>query len=198
MLPLLCAAIVFAFLALGAAVFTATALIPPLRRYSLSAALWCAVWGPCSVAWIVLTGFVVVASGFVMETVQSKQLHLPEIPHALWTSYGILAIAGTAVLATGMATVHQWVLHRMTFALFRIYAGLVSAGIGSVWGWGLLFWLTSQPELPLRLVIAILAMLLLSAGFGYAGFRGARQLRGKVPENFAFVSPRDSREPTKP
>jgi hypothetical protein len=45
MFPLLAAMIVFLFLALGSAAFLVCTLIPPIRKYALSTALWFAVWG---------------------------------------------------------------------------------------------------------------------------------------------------------
>lgn len=47
MLPLLFAMIVFFFLLLGSLVFVVCILAPQTRRFALSAALWCALWGPC-------------------------------------------------------------------------------------------------------------------------------------------------------
>ncbi len=191
MLPLLIAAIIFAFLAVGAVVFVLCALIPPLRKYSLSAALWCAVWGPCSVAWLILAGLAVVANGFAMQSTRLGHLSLPATPHQLWTGYGVFALICMASLATIAAVVHQWLVHRMTLALFRIYAGLVSAGIGSVFGWTFGFWLATVPEFPFKFVFWILAMLALCGIFGWAALRNARWLRGDAPQSFAWVSPEE-------
>lgn len=188
MLPLLCAAIVFLFLAMGAIVFAICGLIPPLRRYSLSAALWCAAWGPRTVAWIVLTGLVLIANGMAMQAAQSGHLQLPEISKQLWTVYGIAGLLGIAITATAVSVVHQWLIHRITFPLFRIYAGLVSAGVGSIWGWGLCMWLVLDLRLHFGVLLAALGMIALCAAFGCAGWHWARDLRGNAPTSFTLVT----------
>jgi hypothetical protein len=187
----LCVAIVLFFLALGAIVFVVCGLIPPLRRFSLSAALWCAVWGPCSIAWLMLTGLILVANGFAMSTAQSRHLPLPEVPRQLWTGYGIAGLLGVALVATVISLVHQWLMHRMTFSLFRLYAGLVSAGVGSVWGWGLWIWLVLDLRARYGIALAGLGMVFLSATFGYAGWHRASNLRGNSPTRFPLVTPEE-------
>jgi hypothetical protein len=188
MLPLLLVSVVFLFLVVGAAVFVFCALVPPLRKYGLSAALWCATWGPSSVAWLLFAGLGLVASGVAMQVAQTRNLHLPDLPHGIGTGYLVLGISGTIVIATIIAWIHQVVIRQMTFALFRIYSGLISAGIGSVWGWCLWGWLVLNTKVPYRFLLWGLGMMILCAGFGYAGFRWARKLRSDTPTRFGLVS----------
>jgi hypothetical protein len=192
MLVIVCAAIVFFFLAIGAAIFVLCGLVPPLRKYALSSALWCAVWGPCTVAWLILGGTVLVANHLAMDVAQTKHFHLPDLPpRGSWIAYAVLYLLATMLMATLAAWAHQFIVHRITFALFRIYAGLVSAGIGSVWGWCLWFWIISSTELPYKFLLCVIAMLGLCIAFGYAGFRWAGDLRGGAPTKFAIISPEE-------
>ena len=189
MLLLSSAGFVFLFLVVGAAVYVICGLVPPLRKFALSAALWCAVWGPCMVAWLALTGLILAANGLAMEAAKAKHIALPALPN-LWTGYGVLGLAAIVLAATAVAWLHQVVVRRMTLALFRIYAGLVSAGVGSIWGWCFWFWLGDGLRLGLeeRILLWVPAMLTLCVGFGYAGFRWARKLRGEAPTRFSFVT----------
>ena len=195
MLVLVFAAILFFFLAIGAVVFVLCGVIPPLRRYTLSAALWCAVWGPCTLAWLIFGGLVLVANHFAMEVSETRHFQLPALPpRGSWIAYAVLYVLATIVTSTLAAWAHQFVIHRMTFQLFRLYAALVSADVGSVWGWCFWFWIVNDKELPVRFLLAGVAMLVLCCGFGYAGFREARQLRGTAPKTFALISPEEFQE----
>jgi hypothetical protein len=189
MLLLFSAGFVFLFLVVGAAVYVICGLVPPLRKFALSAALWCAVWGPCMVAWLTLTGLILGAHGVAMEAAKAKHIALPALPN-LWTGYGVFGLVAIVFVVTVVAWLHQIVVRRMTYALFRIYAGLVSTGVGSVWGWCLYLWLIANPGWGfLRAVlVCVPAMVLLCVGFGYAGFRWARRLRGEPPTRFRFVT----------
>ena len=121
MLILVFAAIVFFFLVVGAAVFIACSLIPQLRRYALSSALWCAVWGPCTVAWITLGGLALVASHFAMEGMDKiRHFHPPTLPpRGPWIAYAALYLSTTILTATLIAWMHQFVEHRMTLRYFE-------------------------------------------------------------------------------
>ncbi len=86
-----------------------------------------------------------------------------------------------------MAWIHQAVVRRFPFALFRVYAVAVSGGIGSVFGWFFSFWLSSF-NLSFYWIIDGGLMLALVGVFGYFAYTGARSLRGTPPEAFAWVS----------
>jgi hypothetical protein len=188
MLPLLLMGVVFAFLVVGALVFVFCGLVPPLRKYGLSAALWCAMWGPSLVAWLLLAGLGLVANGFAMRVAQTRRIHLPDLPHNIGTGYAVLGIIGAILLATIIAWIHQVVIRQMTFALFRIYAGLISAGVGSVWGWCLWIWLVLDTQIPYRVLLWGIGMVGFCVAFGYAGLHWAKNLRSDTTTRFGLVS----------
>ena len=191
MLPLILAAIVFAFLLLGSVVFVVCALIPPLRRYSLSAALWCAMWGPCSVAFLLLDGLGFVAQAFVTRNGDAGRFHAPTLLATFGWVYLVAWILTTAAVATVAAWVHQALVRRLTFALFRLYATAVTAGIGSVFGWFFGWWLSASDVTRHVLPWWLLGMVSLIAAFGYAAYQGARRLRGEPPTSFTWISPEE-------
>lgn len=190
MLPELFAMIVFFFFLIGAIVFVICLLLPPTRRYALSAALWCACWGPAAVGWMLLAGMALVTESFVTQSGNVQSLHLPKLPVELGWIYLVAAALVTAIFATAVAWLHQVLVRRTTFALFRLYVTAVSAGIGSVSGLLLSWWVIST-EIPYRWLWSLLGMLLLIAGFGIVAYRGARQLRGEAPTKFTWISPEE-------
>jgi hypothetical protein len=173
-------------LAVGALVSVICASIPPLLRFALSAALWCAVWGPCLSGWILFTGLALLADGVAKES-----MHMQRAPIDFHRLAGLpflsLALLSSAALGSLAAWMHQIIIRRMTFALFRIYSTLVSAGIGSVWGWALGWWMAAT-EMIWKVPLWIGGTMILVASFGYAGFRGARQLRGAFPMRFSWLT----------
>jgi hypothetical protein len=182
------ALLIFAFLLLGSIVFLVCALIPSTRRYALSAALWCAVWGPCSVGLIAVAGFGIAAGALMMKASSSHWTDAPKLIAALGWSYIIIGALITICVATGAAWLHQMLIHRFTFLLFRIYAAAVSAGIGSVFGWALGWWIAAR-ESQQHWVVSLFILFLLIAGFGTAAYKGARGLRGKAPTRFTWITP---------
>jgi hypothetical protein len=187
MLAVLIAAILFFFLVVGALVFLVCVLIAPLRRYALSAALWCATWGPSSVAFFLLAGTAAIVEMFITPNGDVGTWHAPRLLAVLGWGYLTIAVFGTAAIATFAAWLHQVLLHRLTFPLFRLYAAMVCAGIGSVFGW-CLGWLLVAKEINHSLSLWILGMLLLTVGFGTAAYRASRSLRGKPATNFTWIS----------
>jgi hypothetical protein len=189
MVVILFAGIVFLCLVIGSLVFVASVLMPQARRHALSAALWCAMWGPCSVALIVLAG-----AGLIVSSLLTKAGGLQWPPplgvlNTLGFGYLCLGLLANAAVATGSAWIHQKVIERLTLALFRLYAAAVSAGIGSVFGCTFGLWLTSKNMSGyLQSILWIICTLTLMAGFGIAAFRGARALRGEAPKGFTWIS----------
>jgi len=192
MLPLVFAAIAFFFLLVGAVVFLICVLLPPTRRYALSAALWCAVWGPCSIAWMTFAGFALIIDAFVTRSGNADSLRAPRLIAAFGWAYLTFGGLATAAVATAVSWLHQVVTQRMTFALFRLYATAVTAGIGSVFGWVLGWFLLAQ-EKPHHgdAWLWALGMLTLVCGFGSAAYKGARGLRGEAPTTFTWISPEE-------
>jgi hypothetical protein len=193
-LPLLLASITFAFLLLGSVVFVACLPLPQTRRFALSAALWCAMWGPCTLALLLCAGLGIIASAFITKTGDVQSIHAPYLPHLLavlgW-GYLTLGVLVTATVASATAWLHQVLTRRFTFALFRLYATLVSAGIGSVFGWCLGLWLLWANVTRHVLPWWSLGTLFLVVGFGTAAYKNARELRGEAPTNFTWISPEE-------
>jgi hypothetical protein len=187
MLALIVPAVVFFFLVVGAVVFLVCVLIAPLRRFALSAALWCATWGPCLVAFVLLAGTAAVAETSLTRNGDWQTLQAPKLLAALGWSYLALAVLSTIAIATFAAWLHQVLLHRLTFPLFRLYSTVVCAGIGSVFGCCFCWFLISQ-EIDYSLPLSILGMLILIAGFGTAAYKTARSLRGKPATNFTWIT----------
>jgi hypothetical protein len=182
---ILFALIVYAFLFLGSVVFVVCALIPPMRRFALSAALWCAVWGPCSVALMTFAGLGLAASAFITTTGDkygaSESFRAPRLLAAFGWSYLIAGVLITIAVATGVAWLHQVLMRRLVFLLFRLYATAVCAGIGSVFGWALSWWLTWKQIGNYGIVLSCLGMLGFVLGFGIAAFKSGRLLQGTAP-----------------
>ncbi len=189
MLPLLLAGILFLFLLLGSLVFLFCLVLPPTRRYALSAALWCAICGPCTVGLMLLAGARLIATAFITQTANSQTLHAPRLLAAFGWTYLIAGILLTTVLATSAAAIHQALITRMTFALFRLYAAVVTTGIGSIFGWCLgWFMMSGHLEGYLRFIVWISCMLALIALFGTAAYKTARHLRGAPPKQFTWIT----------
>jgi hypothetical protein len=187
MLALIVPAILFLFLVVGAVVFLVCILIAPLRRFALSAALWCAMWGPCSVAFLLLAGTAAIAEMFFTTNIDVSYWHAPRLLAVLGWGYLTLAVLGTVAIATSAAWLHQALLHRLTFPLFRVYTSVVCAGIGSVFGW-CLGWTLEANEISHTLPLSIVGMLVLTVGFGAAAYRAARSLRGKPATSFTWIT----------
>jgi hypothetical protein len=192
MILILFALIIYIFLLVGALVFVCCVAVPHSREHALSAALWCAVWGPCIVALVILAGF-----GLIISSLAKDHSHFGQLVQlllAIGPAYAIVGLLGTIVVASVIAWFHQLLVDRMTFFLFRIYACVVSTGIGSIWGLAFIFWLGGRGLLPLGVAV----MLLLCAGFGYCGFRWAHLLRGGPPQGFTWITPEEFAGTQKP
>jgi hypothetical protein len=197
MLIPLFALIVFACLVLGSIAFLVCVLLPPTRRYALSTALWFAVWGPCSVLFLVIAGLGIVAGALVMKHGNIQWTDAPKLLAAFGWGYVIIGALIKTGVATCAAWLHQLLMHRFTFALFRLYATAISAGIGSVFGWFLERWMLAKGIDHFGLWWA-LAMLILTTGFGAAAYKSARALRGNAPTRFTWISPEEFAGPGNP
>ena len=182
----------FTFLVLGAAAFVVCVTTPPLRRYALSAALWWALWGPCLTFWALFSAMVGVAGIYGLNRMGTHGLHVEQWARGFGIGLGMLVVLSTAAVASTAAVLHQALVRRMTFALFRVYATAVSAAIGSVVGFGLGV-LAAAYGVGLGWPVFMLAMIALVGGFGYFAWRGTRGLRGSAPERMAWVTAEEFR-----
>jgi hypothetical protein len=182
MLLLLFGCVIFLFMFVGAVAFLFCIALRPTRRFALSTALWWAAWGPCSVALITVAGLTLVADTFISK---NGQAHLLRDPH-LFSTIGWAYLGGAALLNTLVASIaawiHQFLIRRFPFPLFRLYAVAVVSGIGSVFGWSFSWWMLDR-DVPHTWVWSLLSMLLLVTSFGAAAYRGAQTLRGGAAAN---------------
>jgi hypothetical protein len=185
------ALIVLAFLVIGSIAFAACVLLAPTRRYALSTALWFAVWGPFSVAWMTVAGLGLVAGGLAMGNGDLQWADAPKVVAALGWGYVVVGALLSALVATCAAWLHQVLIHRLTLALFRLYAAAVAGGIGCVLGGSLGLWSSAIGIIHLNWWWWILETLILTAGFGTVAYKNARQLRGEAPARFTWISPEE-------
>jgi len=196
MIFLFAAFIVFFFLTLGSTAFVACILIRPWRKYALSTALWFAAWGPCCVVLLILIVFGIVAGSVAFRATQMRWEDAPRVFSTLGWSAIIVGGILTCVIASVAAWLHQWLIHRFTFVLFRPYATFVSAGIGSVFGW-LSIWLAMVwSPFPHALWLAGFMLPILMIVFGAAAYLHARALRGNAPTGFTWISPEEFAGPS--
>jgi hypothetical protein len=191
MVLVLFALTVFGFLLLGSVAFLICALLPWMRRYALSTALWFAVWGPCAVVLMLVAGMGVVTGALVMKAGGTYAVNAPRLASAVGWTYLIAGSLAIAAVATGVAWLHQKLIHRFTLALFRLYAAAVSAGIGSVLGWCLGWWIAAKGASAHEFLWWVTGMVALMAGFGLVAYVGARGLRGNAPTRFTWITPEE-------
>jgi hypothetical protein len=153
----------------------------------ISTALWWAVWGPCCVALLTVAGIALITDAFISKGNDPHLLHYPRLASTFGWVYLITGVFVTAAIATVVSWFHQFLMHRVTFALFRLYATAVVAGIGSVFGWCVCWWMLAR-SVPCIGISSIFSMLLLVIVFGVAAYKGARSLRGQAPKNLTWIT----------
>lgn len=191
MIVLLAAAIVFFFLALGSVAFLVCALIPPSRKYALSTALWFAVWGPCCVLLLILSILGLAASSVAQWATQMRWEDAPGFFSAVGWVYTIGGGIVVCLVASIAAYLHQALIHRFTFALFRLYATLVTAGIGCVIGLFIITVLMVRGVLIHVGWVEWLSIPILIFAFGATAYWGARALRGNAPTRLTWITPEE-------
>jgi hypothetical protein len=189
MLVLIFFFIAFFFLVVGALQFLGCVAVPRLRKYALSAALWWAAWGPCTIGLTTLAGLALVARALTEKDGDAVHIH-PHLVTGIAWGYVVLGCVGTVAIATCLAWLHQAIVRRFTFALFRIYATVVTAGIGSVFGWCFAWWMLGE-QVRYGWAVSLCVMLLLVIVFAVRAYEGARALRGSAPTQFAWVTPQE-------
>jgi hypothetical protein len=178
--------VAFFFLVLGAVQFLLCVAVPRLRKYALSAALWWAVWGPCTVGLMSLAGLALLFRALTEKDGDVVHIH-PHLVSGIAWGYLILGGIGTAAVATVLAWLHQAIVRRFTFALFRLYATAVTAGIGSVFGWCFSWWMLGE-QVSYGWAVSLCVMLFLVIGFAVLAYKGARALRGSAPTKLTWVT----------
>lgn len=183
--------IVFGFLVLGSLAFLGCVLVPPTRRYALSAALWCAMWAPCSVVVMTVGGLGLAATTLMTKAGDVPSFQSPKQLAAFGWGFLIFGVLATTVVATGAAWLHQVLVRRVTYALFRLYASVVSAGVGGIFGLCLGWWMMSKEMMTNGWPLWGLGMLVLIVGFGTLAYKGGRSLRGEAPKTFTWITPEE-------
>lgn len=184
MIVLLVGMIVFFFLVMGAIAFVVTVGIPPMRKYALSTALWFAAWGPSSV---LLMGFVIaglISGHLVLQERFDDWISAPEVFRSLDAATLVFGGLGICIAASALAWVHQILIHRCTYALFRLYVTLVTAGIGSVFGWVFVWFMAAWKPFIMSGLVSMLAIPLFMLLSGALGSKHAHALRGQAPTRF--------------
>ena len=188
MIAVVALALIFACLVLGSVAFIVCLAVPAGRKYALSTAFWFALWGPC-LATVMVCALLGMAAGSYAARSEGVQAADPaRLLH--WIGTGTLIVGGIATLAvsTGTAWLHQALIHRFTFALFRLYATAVCAGIGSVFGWSIVLCMEAiWPSSPTTW-LAFPAIPLCAAVGGYLAFHNPRGLRGQPPKSLTWIT----------
>ena len=187
MLLVLFPLIIFSFLLVGSVVFLLCVTVPITRRFALSAALWWAMWGPFSVAFLSLAGVVLVGTAFTGNGNHSYTLQNTRLLSTFGWGYLIVAGLLTTIAASSASWLHQFLMHRCTYALFRLYATVVVSGIRSVFGWCISWWMLDR-GVAYVWVWSILGMVSLVAAFGLTAYKGAYALRGQAPTKFTWIT----------
>jgi hypothetical protein len=193
MLPLFLFGILYAFLIAGAAIYLIFIAVPRTRRYALSSALWVAAFGSCLAGLLIFGGFglyfVVQYLGIPHRDVATAG---PQHHQAIlgWI-YTIVGLFTAIVVATGTALLHQIIIHRFTFFLFRLYATAVSAGIGATLAVGLGSYMLASFHENWASYAFLLLVTILTGSIGTFAYRSARTLRGTQPERFPWVTPEE-------
>jgi hypothetical protein len=181
------------FLFCGLTAFLICLAIPWLQRFAMSVALWFLALLPGLLLWLLIG----VGAALGEETL--RQLSHPRWEVSLWHAFGSTAarttlvaigMAGTIVLATMIAVAHQFLIHRLTFALFRLYAGFVTGGVAVLWGSLVGAVVASYLDAPWEVAFVVVTTLVTALGWGGAslGSRIARRLRGRAPQRFTWIS----------
>ena len=182
------------FLVGGLAVFLVCLALPWLQRFALSAALWFLALLPGLLLWMLID-----VGAEVGQATLGRRLTQPRWEMALWHAFGspaaqttliAVGMAGTIVLATLIAVVHQFVIHRITFALFRLYAGFVTGGVAVLWGSLVGAIVASTLNAPWEIALVVVGGLVIALGWGgtVLGYRIARRLRGRAPLRFTWIT----------
>ena len=176
---------VVVFLAIGCGSFVVCTLAPPLRRYALGVSLWFLVWAVLSPGMLLLNtvGLGILAQGHARVIVPINDF--------AWHHAKLIAVANAvllAVIATGVATVHGWMIRRVTFSLFKVYVTAVAGGVGLLTSFlvALMLLVDSIGSAISSLVFFVmLGVMLLLAWFCW---RRAEEFRGARPKRWQVVS----------
>jgi hypothetical protein len=181
---------VVAFLMAGCGSFIVCALVPRLRRYALGVSLWFLVWALLSPGMLLVNtvGLGILAQGHARVIVPLNDF--------AWQHVKLLAVANAlfvAVIATGVALLHGWILRRMTFALFQVYMTAVSAGVGLLFSLLTLLVLLAENAGGGLSSLGFFVLLVVMAGLTVFCWRRAADFRAARPERLQPVTAEEYR-----
>jgi len=172
------------FLLSGCAAFLICAFIPQIRRFALSASLWCVACGPCLAA-----AFIgVVLAEKATDTIHGGMLH------SLFSVEGKLTLACMAAVAMAGATAitlaHGWVIRRITLRLFRLYLTGVTIGIGVLiaFATGIALLIDFTRLQSFTAFVYTVLLLVIPRSLASFAYRNAAGFRGKRPEFLIPIS----------
>ncbi len=177
----------------GLLVFLVCLTIPWLQQFALSAAVWFLALLPGLLIWLLIG-----LGAALGEDTLRQHLSYPNWEMSLWHAFGspaaritltAIGLAGTILLATVVAAVHQFVIHRITFALFRLYAGFITATAAVAWGSLAGAVIATYLEAPWEVAFVVVTTMVAALGWGGAklGSRMARRLRGPAPSRLTWI-----------
>jgi len=178
----------------GLAVYVICVAIPWLQKYALSAALWFLALLPGLLLWLLIG-----VGALVGQDAVGRGMYSPRWEMSFWHVFGspaarvtltAIGITGIVVMATIIAVVHQFVIHRLTFALFRLYAGFVTGSVAVLSGSLVGAVVATYLEAPWEVAFVVVTTLVAALGWAGArlGIRIARRLRGRAPERYTWVT----------
>ena len=181
---------VVGFLAIGCSSFVVCALVPRLRRYALGVSLWFLVWALLSPGMLLLNtvGLGILAQGHARVIVPLNDF--------AWHHVKLIAVANAllvAVIATGVALLHGWMIRRVTFALFRVYLAAVSGGVGLLFSLLALLVLLADTADGGLSVIGFFVLLGVMMGLAVFCYRRAADFRAARPESLQPVTAEEYR-----
>jgi hypothetical protein len=186
--------LILPFFFAGVIAFLICATLRPLRRFAFSSALWFVALLPAVFGSLLLLGL---GKAATEQMVSSRSLFIQPLLKLVQSRVvGNIATVVTVLLVIAFASIvailHQTLIHRITFALFRIYV----AGVG--FGIGLLIWLlilvgigSAGIEISHTATAFLLLMLTLAAGTSFLCYRYAQSFRGTYQRNLPVVSPEE-------
>ena len=185
--------LLFPFIVGGLVVFLVCLAVPLLQRFALSAAMWFLALLPGLLLWLLID----IGASLGLQAL-SGHLSFPRWEMSFWHTFGgpaarltlvVVGMLGTIVLASGVAVIHQFAIHRTTFALFRLYAGSVTATVAVVWGSLTGAVVASSINAPWEVAFVVTFTLVVALGWGGAmlGSRMARRLRGAAPKRLTWI-----------
>jgi hypothetical protein len=170
-------------------------MLPPARRFALTACLWFAAWGLAVTALLVISAFLLFGATYAHEIIWPHQRQ--SIGAAAFGTSGqgllfvLLIVLLAAFVAVAVAILHGILTRRLTFALFHLYLTAVAFVVGLLIATPSVFALVARLHLrdSLSYTLAIPAALMLSGSLAWFCSSRAQDFRGERPDRFNPITP---------